>query len=161
MTPERIAEITAAENGARPGPWTLRDALEGDGFPGNLWVVGTNPDDEDDAHDVVVSVGDRGVGAFIEMARTAVPELLAEIGRLTRQRNAATASCDRVAARAIYLRADRDQARTHLRRLVDHQDDPCHFDHRGTCQAHSVDGSEPGKCGVVEARQFLAEEAKS
>jgi hypothetical protein len=49
------------------------------------------------------------------------------------------------------------QALIHLHRLVDHQDDECAFDHHGLCQAHFVDGSEPGKCGVVEARQFLAE----
>lgn len=49
------------------------------------------------------------------------------------------------------------QALTHLHRLVDHQDDECVFDHHGSCQTHFTDGSEPGKCGVAEARQFLAE----
>jgi hypothetical protein len=49
-----------------------------------------------------------------------------------------------------------DKAIEHLHRLVDHQDDPCEFDHHGTCQAHFTDGSEPGKCGVAEARAFLA-----
>ena len=49
------------------------------------------------------------------------------------------------------------EAVAHLHRLVDHQDDPCDFDHHGRCQAHSTDGSEPGKCGVAEARAWLAE----
>ena len=48
------------------------------------------------------------------------------------------------------------EAIAHLRRLVDHQDDECEFDHHGLCQAHFIDGSEPGKCGIVEAREFLA-----
>lgn len=48
------------------------------------------------------------------------------------------------------------QALIHLHRLVDHEDDECQFDHHGFCQAHFVDGSEPGKCGVAEAREFLA-----
>jgi hypothetical protein len=52
---------------------------------------------------------------------------------------------------------ERVQAIGHLRRVVDHQDDDCAFDHHGLCQTHFVDGSEPGKCGVAEARAFLAE----
>ena len=49
------------------------------------------------------------------------------------------------------------EAITHLHRLVDHQDDACAFDHHGRCQTHFTDGSEPGKCGVAEARAWLAE----
>lgn len=52
---------------------------------------------------------------------------------------------------------ERDTAIEHLRRLADHQDDDCQFDHHGRCQIHSADGSESGKCGVAEARAFLAE----
>jgi hypothetical protein len=48
------------------------------------------------------------------------------------------------------------EAFTHLRRLVDHQDDDCVF-YRGDCQAHFTAGSEPGKCGTAEARAWLAE----
>ncbi|HEY1820364.1 MAG TPA: hypothetical protein VGG83_10575 [Trebonia sp.] len=48
------------------------------------------------------------------------------------------------------------EAFTHLRRLVDHQDDECVF-YRGDCQAHFTAGSEPGKCGTAEARAWLAE----
>jgi hypothetical protein len=55
------------------------------------------------------------------------------------------------------LRRQLAEAITHLHRLVDHQDDPCDFDHHGQCQTHSTDGSEPGKCGVAEARAWLAE----
>lgn len=56
----------------------------------------------------------------------------------------------RLCEAAKAFRAERDDALAHLHRLVDHQDDECQFDHHGLCQAH------PGKCGVVEARQFLA-----
>lgn len=52
---------------------------------------------------------------------------------------------------------ERVEAVDHLHRIVDHQDDDCTFDPHGTCQAHFVDGSEPGKCGVAEARTFLAQ----
>lgn len=48
-----------------------------------------------------------------------------------------------------------DEALTHLHRLVDHQDDECQFDHHGLCQAHFIDGSEPGKCGVVAIMEVV------
>lgn len=94
MTADQLAEIQAVEDDTRYGPWLLRDALEGDGFPGNLWVVSTDPnsDNEDGAYAVVVSIGDRNVGAFIEMARTAVPELLAEVKRLAGELDRANGS---------------------------------------------------------------------
>lgn len=95
--------------------------------------------------------------SYVAMPTAMACKIADEIDALTRQRNAAAAAADRIANRAIYLRAERNQARAHLHRLVDHQDDECQFDHHGTCQAHFVGGSEPGKCGVVEARQFLAE----
>ncbi len=80
---ERLAEIEACERGTRPGPWTLRDANEGDGWPPRPhWVIGT-PEQVEDDWSVSVDVGDEAVGAFIAMARTAVPELLAEVKRLS------------------------------------------------------------------------------
>jgi hypothetical protein len=81
MTPERLAEIKACERETRDGPWTLADANDGDGTP-PFWVVST-PEDTDDDWSVEVYVGDKAVGEFIAQARTAVPELLAEVGRLT------------------------------------------------------------------------------
>lgn len=54
------------------------------------------------------------------------------------------------------LRRQLTQAIAHLHRLVDHQDDECTFDHHGLCQAHFISGSEPGRCGVAEAREWLA-----
>lgn len=44
-----------------------------------------------------------------------------------------------------------------LGRLVDHQDDPCEFDHHGTCRMHSAASGEPGTCAVAQARAWLAE----
>jgi hypothetical protein len=60
---------------------------------------------------------------------------------------------------AIHARASRQlvEAINILHRLVDHQDDACDFGHHGQCQTHFTDGSEPGKCGVAEARAWLAE----
>jgi hypothetical protein len=77
---ERLAEIEACERETRDGPWILADANDGDGTP-PFWVIST-PEDADDDWSVAIHIGDRGVGAFIEMARTAVPELLAEVARL-------------------------------------------------------------------------------
>lgn len=51
---------------------------------------------------------------------------------------------------------ERLEALEHLRRVVDHQGDACRFNHHGRCETHAVDGSSPGKCGVAEARAFLA-----
>lgn len=59
-------------------------------------------------------------------------------------------------AALLEANALRDDALQHLHRLVDHQDNDCDFDHHGFCQTHSISGSEAGKCGVVEAREFLA-----
>jgi DNA-binding phage protein len=54
------------------------------------------------------------------------------------------------------LKADLAEAVHHLGRQVDHEDGPCAFDHHGYCQDHNTDGSAPGRCGTVEAREFLA-----
>lgn len=51
---------------------------------------------------------------------------------------------------------ERDEAIEHLRRVVDHQDDPCEFNHHGRCETHHVDGSGQNKCGIAEARTWLA-----
>lgn len=80
ITTERLAEIEACERETRDGPWVLADANDGDGTP-PFWVVAT-PEDVDDDWSVEVHVGTKHVGEFITMARTAVPELLAEVGRL-------------------------------------------------------------------------------
>jgi hypothetical protein len=83
INPQRLAEIKACERETRDGPWTLADANDGDGTP-PFWVVST-PEDTDDDWSVEVYVGDKAVGEFIAMARTAVPELLAEVDRLTQE----------------------------------------------------------------------------
>lgn len=72
---ERLTAILAREQQARGGPWTVADALEGDGFPGHLWVV-RSPEDAPDEESVVVSVGDRAVAEFIAATREDVPALL-------------------------------------------------------------------------------------
>ena len=80
MSKPQFAEIATREAVARRGPWTVADALEGDGYPGHLWVVRT-PTDEPGDESVVVSVGDRLVADFIAHAREDVPLLLAEVAR--------------------------------------------------------------------------------
>lgn len=81
----RLAEITAYERETRDGPWILADANDGDGTP-PMWVLATSEAQNDDCDWAVhIHVGDKGVGEFIAMARTAVPELLAEVDRLTRE----------------------------------------------------------------------------
>lgn len=84
MNAARLDEIEACVDNARSGPWILRDANAGDGFPRPAWVIAT-PDREHGDEDVVIHVGDRCVGEFIELARAAVPELLAEVARLKRE----------------------------------------------------------------------------
>lgn len=68
-----------------------------------------------------------------------------------------------LAEKCAAYRGERDQARElareaidHLERQVGNEDDPCDFDHHGSCQTHFKDGSEHGKCGTTEARTFLA-----
>lgn len=41
-----------------------------------------------------------------------------------------------------------------LERLLETNDEPCHFDHDGCCQAHYLDQS--GECRVAQARDLLA-----
>lgn len=88
LTDQQLDDIDTRTDATRSGPWTLSDDLEGDGYPGHLWVVRT-PDagpDEPDDQAVVISIGDRALGEFIAHARTDVPALLAEIRRLKGQR---------------------------------------------------------------------------
>lgn len=79
MTPERLAEIEALVAAATPGPWS--DCGDGDILGDNdEIIVGTtiflrNPSESDREY----RLKDAG---FIAAARTAVPELLAEVRRL-------------------------------------------------------------------------------
>jgi hypothetical protein len=69
--------------------------LDGDGYPGHLWVVRTpasGPDEPDD-HSAVVSIGNRALGEFIAAARTDVDAMAAEIRSLRAERDE---FCDRV-----------------------------------------------------------------
>lgn len=80
---EWLAEIQACERETRDGPWILADANDGDGTV-PMWVVATSEAENEDCDWAVhLHVGDKQVGEFIVMARTAVPELLAEVDRLT------------------------------------------------------------------------------
>ncbi len=84
MTPSRLAEIRAVVAGAtQPGPWTV---ITNDAAKGN------------DGHSIVLDangmwVADCGIApldaAFIALARTAIPELLDECERLTKERDEA------------------------------------------------------------------------
>lgn len=66
---------------ATPGPWALHDALDGDGYPGHLWVVET-PDGTPGDNAVVISIGDKATGEFIAASRTDIPNLIGEVRRL-------------------------------------------------------------------------------
>jgi hypothetical protein len=85
LSEQQLAETRAREAETRRGPWEVADALDGDGYPGHLWVVRT-PDNVSGDESVVVSVGDRAVAEFIAGAREDVPALL---GDLTQLRGAA------------------------------------------------------------------------
>lgn len=76
-----------------------------------------------------------------------VLRLLDVINQLTRQRNTATASCDRIADRAIHLRAELNQART---QLVDDAQAAELLD-----QWLAYHACEPGAENVAAARQLL------
>jgi|SRR5690625_2284593 len=81
MTPDRIAELRALADAATSGPWRVR------WFPVDT-VTGEGGDYVVEAGDIsghaeeLICYGDWD-GDFIAAARTAVPELLAEVERLT------------------------------------------------------------------------------
>jgi hypothetical protein len=84
LTEQQLDDIGARAEVATDGPWVLTDDLEGDGYPGHLWVVRTpasGPDEPDD-HSAVVSIGDRALGEFIAHAPQDIAPLLAEVRRL-------------------------------------------------------------------------------
>ena len=84
MTPERLAELTRICDAATPGPWVEHcDGIETTD-PGSLDITAKRG-----PYKGAVVVTDSGVyppheddAAFICAARTAMPELLAEVGRL-------------------------------------------------------------------------------
>jgi hypothetical protein len=96
--PLDTAAIQVRVDAARPGPWTIRDALDGDGFPGHLWVV--ENDDEPGDHHVMVNIGTRDDGEFIAHARTDVPALLARVADLEQQLANVAAACTDITNRA-------------------------------------------------------------
>lgn len=84
LSAERLTEIAARLDAVASAPWVLRDDLEGDGYPGHLWVVRT-PDaghEEPDDQAVVISIGDRSIGELVESAPADLRALLADNERL-------------------------------------------------------------------------------
>jgi hypothetical protein len=84
LTEQQLTDIETRAAAAPEAPWALSDDLEGDGYPGHLWVVRTpasGPDEPDD-HSAVVSIGDRALGEFIAHAPEDVNTLLAEVRHL-------------------------------------------------------------------------------
>ncbi|MEU4296413.1 hypothetical protein [Kitasatospora aureofaciens] len=79
--PLDLDAIAARCDAAAPGPWTLHDDLDGQGYPGHLWVV-QNPTDGPDENRIVISVGDRADGELVAAARQDVPALLARVREL-------------------------------------------------------------------------------
>jgi hypothetical protein len=52
------------------------------------------------------------------------------------------------------LRTQLAEAATLLGHFVDHEDEPCRFDHHGACQEHG--GSSLRRCDVAAGRELLA-----
>jgi hypothetical protein len=95
LTEQQLTDIETRAAAAPEAPWVLSDDLDGDGYPGHLWVVRTpasGPDEPDD-HSAVVSIGNRALGEFIAAARTDVDAMAAEIRSLRAERDK---FCDRV-----------------------------------------------------------------
>jgi hypothetical protein len=95
LTEQQLDDIETRAAAAPEAPWVLSDDLDGDGYPGHLWVVRTpasGPDEPDD-HSAVVSIGNRALGEFIAAARTDVDAMAAEIRSLRAERDE---FCDRV-----------------------------------------------------------------
>nr|BEK68813.1 hypothetical protein KPHV_60400 [Kitasatospora purpeofusca] len=83
--PLDLDAIQARCDAATDGPWTLHDALDGDGFPGHLWVV-ENPADGPGDHHAMINIGTRDDAEFIARAREDVPALLARVSQLEAER---------------------------------------------------------------------------
>lgn len=80
MTPERLSEIAACEKRASFGPWDPQNDEYGYGILiGNGNRVGVDFDKQD--------------REFIALARTAVPELLAEVERLKKENEELAFQC--------------------------------------------------------------------
>ena len=99
MTDERLAELERLANAATPGPWRVVEkrmkVRKSDGGSWTSWVtkeIATAARGEDDrvvgceysslAHDAYLFWGSEADPEFVATARTAVPELLAEVRRL-------------------------------------------------------------------------------
>lgn len=114
QTPDRVQEIRARADETPGAPWVLSDDLEGDGYPGHLWVVRTpasGPDEPDD-NTAVVSVGTRALGEFIARAREDVPWLLDENARLRKRLRMAMDRNTRGFQKMSELRAELRAARS-------------------------------------------------
>lgn len=115
MTPERIAELRALADAATSGPWRVRwfpvDTVTGEGGDYVVEAGDINGHAEE-----LICYGDWD-GDFIAAARTAVPELLAEVERLEARVADLTdeiVNCDRAE-----LEAERDEAVADLRRAIE------------------------------------------
>jgi hypothetical protein len=87
LTEQQLDDIETRAAAAPEAPWVLSDDLDGDGYPGHLWVIRTpaSGPDEPDEFSAVVSIGNRALGEFVAAARTDVDALLAEVRRLNGQ----------------------------------------------------------------------------
>lgn len=88
-------------------------------------------------------LGDR-MGEFAQAAQ-------GERGRYAAENQRLREEADRLRAAWESAWAERNEARGLLHRFVDHEDDPCRFDHHGDCQEHGSSGP----CQVAEARRLL------
>lgn len=141
MTDGRLKEIEAADGAATKGPWLwTHDYLKSNGT--RLWCISTAPDASDCVYPLVTVASDEGWAdnpdaAFVALARSAVPELLAEVYFL---RRLMADDLDRgVVKELAQARAECARLRGALQRIADREwDVPGHWDSSGQWEAAKI-----------------------
>ena len=98
MTPEKIAELTALCEKAAPGPWRVGpvdDTRVEDAAGNEVAQIDGDYNQPDTWPQMEANA------AFIAVSRTALPEILAELTRLTRERDEAFNAGIEAAAKAL------------------------------------------------------------
>lgn len=126
MTPEQLAEIQKRADAATPGPWHrvgppwnryLPFVIAGDTDPHvGRFVCDLDSDPADEPDEPGNEVAD---AEFIAHAREDVPALVAEVKRLTAERDADRAEIVQLCQERLQLVAERDAARAEMEKLAD------------------------------------------
>lgn len=139
MTPARLADIEGREKAATPGPWEILD-------------YATYEDHDEcclELQDDTIESSKHENAEFIATARTDIPDLLAEVRRLTAELSAVTLERDAAVKDLYYLAEDHGHCD-----ICAHDDDgftpiPPHctyvqencFKWRGVCAENAPEGS--------------------